>query len=456
MVDTLRADHLHFAGHETIRTPHFDRLQASSTWFANAYTTSPWTLPAVASLFTAQLSSSHGAIDFSSILPEAALTLAELLRDADYQTGAWSASRLIVPARGALQGFDDAKLVMHPMHRGKAYPPGSPLRVAPARSVSAPALAWIREAHTEAVGRPFFAYLHYMEPHTPYLCPPEQVRESECRKRAHALNERLFKLDWGLDDAETALVRELYSADVERMDDEIGYSLGELSAAGILDDTWVILVADHGELLGERGHFLHGKALFEPLVRIPMLFRAPDGAGRVAMTPVSIIDVAPTIAALAGVVQPNAWQGRSLLRALVGEPLADRPVVAELFMHSAWSKHRFAIIDGEDKYLLDMSGEVSRLRVAEDPGEERPVAARTEDLERILADAGLEVDLRDLQAHDENELTEEQREQLEALGYLGGESGESSPGEARGHSRFRVPAGLSLRSYRIHEEPHGN
>ena len=96
MVDTLRADRLHFTGHDSIRTPHFDRLQASSTWFANAYTTSPWTLPAVSSLFTAQLSSTHGAINFSSNLPDGALTLAQLLSDSGYQTGAWSASRLIL------------------------------------------------------------------------------------------------------------------------------------------------------------------------------------------------------------------------------------------------------------------------------------------------------------------------------------------------------------------------
>jgi len=194
-VDTLRADHLHYAGLESIRTPHFDRFQAESTWFSNAYTTSPWTLPAVASLFTAQLSSTHGAIQMSSHLPEDALTLAELLRGAGYRTGAWSASRLIVPSRGALQGFDEAELVMHPLHGGRAHPPGSPLRVAPARSVSTRALTWIRRAHAKSDGRPFLAYLHYMEPHTPYLCPPERERESACRSRANALNTRLLQID---------------------------------------------------------------------------------------------------------------------------------------------------------------------------------------------------------------------------------------------------------------------
>jgi choline-sulfatase len=261
-----------------------------------------------------------------------------------------------------------------------------------------------------------------MEPHTPYLCPPERVREIRCQRRAKAINAKLFERDWGFDDTERALVRELYDADVERMDDELGDFLGKLEVTGVLEDTWVILVADHGELLGERGYFLHGKALYEPLLRIPMLFRAPGGVGRVARTPVSLIDAAPTIAALAGVESHDTWQGRSLTRALAGKALANRPVVAELYMHNTWSKHRFAIIDGEDKYLLEMSGEVSRFRVAEDPGEDHPVPARTEDLERILASAGLEVDLRDLQPREENELTDEQRGQLEALGYLNGGS----------------------------------
>ena len=419
MVDTLRADRLHYAGHETIRTPHFDQLQVSSTWFAKAYSTSPWTLPSVASLFTAQLSSTHGVVDFSSDFPTDASTLAQLLGDAGYQTSAWSASRLIVPARGALQGFDHAQLVHHPLReKTKRYPPGSPLRVAPASSLSPRVAVWIRRVRADASGRPFFAYLHYMEPHTPYLCPHERVREIQCRKRAQELNQKLFKRDWDLDPSQRALVGELYDADIERMDRDLGDFLGALSAAGVLDDTWVILVADHGELLGERGYFLHGKALYEPLIHVPLLFRAPDGVGRVVETPVSIIDVAPTIAELAGIERPDSWQGRSLAGALAGEALSNRPVVAELFMHDAWSKHRFAIIDGEDKYLLDMAGGVSRLRVAEDPDEEHPRPARVEDLERILADAGLAVNLRDLERREAAELSDEQRLQLEALGYL--------------------------------------
>ena len=202
--------------------------------------------------------------------------MAQLLRDAGYQTAAWSASRLIVPARGALQGFDETKLLQHPLRENKSYPVGSPMRVAPASSVSPPALAWIRRAQSDDAGRPFFAYLHYMEPHTPYLCPRERVREIRCRNRAEALNEKLIKRNWDFDETERALLGELYDADIERMDREIGDFMGKLSAAGVLDDTWVVLVADHGELLGERGGFMHGKALYQPLVRIPMLFRAPD------------------------------------------------------------------------------------------------------------------------------------------------------------------------------------
>ena len=100
-------------------------------------------------------------------------------------------------------------------------------------------------------------------------------------------------------------------------------------------------------------------------------------------------------------------------------------------MYDTWSKHRFAIIDREDKYLLDMSGGVSRLRVAVDPREERPVPARTEDLERILAAADLEVDLRDLEPREEAELTDEQRAQLEALGRCWAWSPSNSPKGAR-------------------------
>jgi predicted DNA binding protein len=93
-------------------------------------------------------------------------------------------------------------------------------------------------------------------------------------------------------------------------------------------------------------------------------------------------------------------------------------VVAELYMHNTLSKHRFAIIDRSDKYLINMSGDVKRTRITRDPGEEHFLPASTEDVERILANAELDVNLRDLDPPEEAELTDEQREQLEALGYL--------------------------------------
>jgi choline-sulfatase len=153
-------------------------------------------------------------------------------------------------------------------------------------------------------------------------------------------------------------------------------------------------------------------------VRIPLLFRNPTGRGSRVDTPVSLIDVAPTIVELAGVDAPPEWQGRSLARALEGEPLSSRPVVAELYMADPWSKHRLAVVHGNEKLVLDVSGGLQRFQIHEDQSEEQPIAGNLEELERILSTAGFEVDVGGLLTHEESEPTPEQREQLKALGYL--------------------------------------
>jgi arylsulfatase A-like enzyme len=416
MIDTLRADHVRGMAARGLATPTFDRLVSEGVYFDAAYSTSAWTLPAVASLFVSQLGSRHGVVDLDAILAADAPTLARTLAAAGYRTGAWSASRLVVPARGVLAGFEDARLVMHPEHGDAQHPPGSEKRFAPAEAVNAEAIGWIRRVAVGPERPPFFAYLHYLEPHTPYLCGPDA--DPGCRARAAEINAELMLTRRVDGEDERDRLRRLYAADVERMDRALGELLASLEAGGHLDRAWVVIVADHGELLGEHGRFLHTASLHQPLIRIPLLLRGPDLQARTVREPVSIIDVAPTLAELAGVPAAAAWDGRSLVPALRGESLPPRSVVAESFRPGDDILHRFAVVAGDRKWVMDARGRTQAYALPEDPGERAPIAVPRSAFDDAVEASGLELDFREPRAEEAILFDDEQRRALEALGYL--------------------------------------
>ena len=326
VVDTLRADRLHFAGYAKEITPNFDALRAESTYFPNAHATSSWTLPSTISLLVSQVPSRHG-VDWSSssLVDAEQTTLVELLHDAGYRTGGWNANLLLTEGRGFNQGFDSFEVVHHPeWYRG--IPGNSPHAFASGADLTSRALAWLEERPLSKDDVPFFLYLHYMEPHTPFLCPA--VAGDACRPTAETLNRRLVQGKWGFTASQSGLIQELYDADVRRMDETLGRLYRDLKERGFLENTWLIVTADHGEMLGEHDLYVHGRALYEETVRVPLLSAAFSRRGR--ETPISLIDVAPTILDLAGIEPPPSFDGRSLRSALEEVPLHVRPVVAEL------------------------------------------------------------------------------------------------------------------------------
>ena len=168
VVDTLRADRLGHAGHAAAQTPAFDALAAESVSFDEARSTSSWTLPSTASLLLSQRVSEHGAAGWHARLPAGGTSLARSLSAAGYRTGMWTANRVIAGGRGFFEHFDHAELVTHPAHEAgvplddRAFGPGS--------LVTRRALDWIARHERTHQDSPFFAYLHFMEPHAPYLC----------------------------------------------------------------------------------------------------------------------------------------------------------------------------------------------------------------------------------------------------------------------------------------------
>lgn len=419
IADTLRADHLHFAGYGKADSPDLDALRSKSTNFPNAYSTSSWTLPATVSLFLSQLPSQHGVVTWGSTLTDEQTTLAEMLHDAGYRTGAWTANLLLPEERGMNQGFDDYELVTHPK-----WVRGAPFQgehsFALADDLSSKAIAWLEETSASDDGAPFFVYLHYMEPHTPFLCPP--TAGDDCRRAATVLNRRLAQVKWGFTDYESRLIKNLYDTDVKRMDESLGRLYRDLEEKGFLENTWLIVTADHGEMLGEHGLWVHGRALYRETVRIPLLVCGPSRNASVVNSPVSLIDIAPTILDLAGIDAPASFRGLSLRGALGGGSLPLRPVAAELFpVHKKpirMHRHLLSITRGDTKLVVGVDGKLVRFDLATDPGEQEPLSADWGELEKLLSEAGIEFDRTKLLSRGVPELKPEILENLRSLGYV--------------------------------------
>ena len=419
VADTLRADRLHFAGYERKITPNFDALRSESTYFPNAHATSSWTLPSTMSLLLSQSPSQHGITKWSSLVDEEQTTVVELLHDAGYRTGGWNANLLLTEERGFIQGFDSYELLHHPDWHRDAHRK-TPHLFAPADDLTSHALAWLEERPPQEDGVPFFLYLHYMEPHTPFQCPPNA--EPSCSNAASVLNRRLTAANWDFTETQDSLIQGFYNGNVRRMDVALGRLHRQLKERGLLENTWLIVTADHGEMLGEHGLYVHGRALYEETLRVPLLFRSQSGRPAVVETAVSLVDVAPTILDLAGIEPPPFFKGRSLRAALENEPLDDRPLVAELFpvIDEPPPRHRhlLSVTRGTTKLVLGIDGELERFDLAVDPSEETPLPAEIADLEALLSEASVAFPHFGASSESSPELSPEVVEQLKGLGYI--------------------------------------
>lgn len=340
-IDTLRADRLGSYGYAAARTPALDRLAREGVRFADATTYAPLTYPAHVTLLTGRYASAFGVkSNGSTPLPDAAVTIAEQLKRAGYDTGAFVASAVLDRAYGLAQGFDvydddfsgpatSATVALSELQRSAA-------------EVAAVFRRWLEARTGGRSSRPWFAWVHLYDPHLPYEAP--------ARYR-------------------TLVAGRPYDAEVAYVDATIGTMLQQINRA----TTAVVVTADHGESLGEHGESDHGFFLYDSTLRVPLIVAAPGLAPRVVTDQVRTADLPPTLAALAGLTW-TGLDGASLLGLARGETRRDVPVAyAETWyprLHFGWSELKSARV-GEWKYIAAPKPELYDLRV--DPGERRNV-----------------------------------------------------------------------------------
>jgi len=352
-IDTLRADRVGAYGNPSGLTPALDRLADGGIRFESAYTPVPMTLPAHASLLTGLEPFAHGIRNNTASRLGQTPTLATMLKSAGYRTGAFVGALVLNAGFGLDRDFD-----VYDDRFGQAE--------RPAEHVIRAATDWIlRGASTSdsadpASNRsnrtlPWFAWIHLFDPHAPYQAPSEY---------------RVGRTD--------------YDAEVAYTDAMIGRGLDELRAAGQLDRTIVLAVADHGEALGEHGEASHGLFAYESTLRVPMIVTAPGIRAQVVPTPVAIVDLVPTVLDLLGVAIPSGLDGRSLLGAGdrgTRDPRALYLEALDANLTRGWAPLTGVILDGW-KFIELPIPELYDLE--KDPGEAHNLAPRERERSRVL------------------------------------------------------------------------
>jgi arylsulfatase A-like enzyme len=402
-LDTTRADHLSVYGYARPTSPNLEELATHADVYERAYSTSSWTLPAHASLFTGRYPTSHGmrhdpagelvlaeAIEApegirARALSEDAPTLAELLGAAGYRTGAVVAGPWLHRSFGLSRGFhhydDDA---VHGTRRASEVTDG--------------ALRWLEQAD-----EPFLLFLNYFDPHAPYAPPPRYRKTflppgTEVKLRS------------------SRQAPALYDAEILYMDEQVGRLLRELRERGLYENTLVIVTADHGELLGDYGTWGHERYLWEPLVRVPLVVKpaGPRRSGRRERMPTSVVDILPLVLGAVGLDPPAGLQGYA-------RRPASEPLLAEVSPMSARGAtgHWRALWRGSVKAMSNSLGESYLFDLEQDPGESENLAARDPaGAERSLAELARAFDALP-EAAEPEAATAVDPEALEALRELG-------------------------------------
>jgi arylsulfatase A-like enzyme len=373
LADTLRADRLGAYGGPPGLTPFLDRLAASGVVFTNAYSTTSWTNPAVASLFTSRYPSQHHVARFDSRLADDEVTLAERLAAHGYRRVGMVGNFRLTEALGFAQGFD-AWFPRMIRAKPRAYQlTQDTVRFYDRHVAPYPWSRWTR--------RPLFLYLHFMDPHAPYD-PPPAARAGRVGAPPPGTSEadatgRLLDVErWGdLSPAEVQYLASLYDAEIAALDTQLARLFRRLDRRGLLDHAVVVVTADHGEEFREHGSLQHGTALYQESVRVPLIMAGVGlPAGRVVADEVSIVDVAPTLLALVGAAPEPRFEGRSL-QGLLAAPADRRDVVLELEPIGPsidFRRHAAGLVHDGLAVLLQPGGDAAAYDLRNDPHETQP------------------------------------------------------------------------------------
>ena len=422
IVDTLRASSLGVYGYPRATSRALSEFAESAVVFDDVVASAPWTLPSVASILTSNYPRVHGlrarrGMRSTTSLRRGLMTLAEAFQAAGYVTIALVSNPWVSgPKHGLSRGFD----VYQAFDGFGATGSADALHEAARRALQG------------VEGQPVFLYIHYMEPHGPWPRATEESRD----QLGPVPNEFLRPLtpeEIVTVGAEPALALEgatsleeyieAYDSAIRRWDRSFGDYIEWLEESGRRRNTVIAVTADHGEEFAEHGGWGHGHAMYQELLRVPWILSLPgESRHRRVDSPVSLVDVAPTLLLAAGVTPPDSMIGIDALGAgaTTNRDLFSETDIAEYARYTRDADRRSTVLrTGPHKLIADQRG----LRVFDlqaDPSEQQPETAASNDLlPRRLEDwkRSARARARGLGDTQEHELSESVRDQLRALGY---------------------------------------
>ncbi len=334
-LDTTRADHMGFYGNPWIRTPNLDRLAAESIVFEDVSPSAPSTLASHTSLFTGKYAHTHGTPENGHTVNADNVMLAEALRAAGYRTAGFIGAFPLSARFGFAQGFEsyDENFDLIP---GRGILPGADEGVVTAQrragAVADSVIGWIDgglgrglEAGPGTGDQPQFLFIHFFDPHRPYMPPspysemyqaPGAADDAGAGDRIRITSPRPEFGERMLFSAEQSLRNtELYAGEVTYLDAQLGRIIDRLESEGLLQSAIIAVVSDHGERFWEHWpHFNHGMKTYQETVHVIGTIRLPGGRGGGARVdaPVSLVDFMPTILTAAGLPIPEGVEGRVL------------------------------------------------------------------------------------------------------------------------------------------------
>ncbi len=442
LIDTLRADRLTVYGYPKPTSPRIAALAARSVVFDDASSAAPWTLPSVTSLELSEFACDHGVLVDAQRIADAADPIAAKMQRAGYATASYFQNPYAGPLSGLDRGFEQYRQL--DAHAGGQTVAG-----------------WLGGLR----GRPFFLYLHNIEPHDPFAVPMRYVRglgdvtpEARRQFREDAMAYRhATRVDFaerrppGTTDntaeqdrliasmnANKPAIATMYDAAVKLADERVGAVIDVLAKAGVWDDTLFILVSDHGEEMDEHGMWQHDQSVYEELLHVPLIVHFPHDAygGRRIGRPVSLVDVVPTILDyLRRPADPGA-RGQTLMPLVRGDGEDAGDAIRVVGMRDNRKKYyrpaaerrgdvNVALRQGTWKGIYNAS--VNRLELydlAHDPGETRDLSAtepaRATELVAFARTWLDECRSRSAPARPPAEIDDAVRRRLQALGYVDG------------------------------------
>ena len=453
MIDTLRADHASLYGYARDTTPFLKKLGTTGLVFENCQVQATWTKPSTASLLTSLYSFSHGIVNDYDTIPKGAATMAGELRAAGYVTAGIVANPFAGRVSGLQRGFDylDEWAVI------QRYRKDAEDRGTDSAAVNKIVFPWLDEHREE----PFFLYVHTTDPHAPYR-PPAGFEEKFANPAETADFNRTYKrlvdkreYGGGAVVNRAGCLRNGVNPDrflhqaIDRYDGEIlhnDWSLEQLVAKlkqlGVLDNTLIVVVSDHGEEFWEHGWTAHGQSLYQELAHGVLVMWNPKliPSARRVTEPVQLIDVMPTVLDLLSVKIPDVVQGQSLAVFAKGQPFHRRGPVMTSRYASPHAKgfvpengtDTVALLDSNWKLIYrDKAKEVGMNKLElydrqSDPGDSNNVAAQhPAEAGRMMTEIAKWLDAEKqiksfLGRGAKATMDAKTLEQLRSLGYIGG------------------------------------